>query len=113
MMFYRFHCWEQQDPTYLPSLVAYCFRTGRIAYFESHREITLDITTMALSQYEVEGGVPIIAVAVASEPGRVTLYSPLSDLSEAISASGNPDIQRMLKVLVASLPPGRRLHERG
>lgn len=103
MLVYRFRCWEQTDPTYQPSLVADCTRSGRIAYFESDGEATLDITSMSATSYMLDQNDPLIAVKIASRVGRGQLYIPLSDLTAAIAKLQDDILWRMLVVTTRSL----------
>ncbi|USM11472.1 hypothetical protein vBCbaSRXM_27 [Citromicrobium phage vB_CbaS-RXM] len=108
MMLYLFRCWERHDDAYLPSLIANCKRTGRIAYFDSAVEISFDITSMATSTYECEGQ-PLIALALASQSSRTTLFAPLNELADAIASEQNDALWRLLCQVTRGLAPQHRL----
>lgn len=108
MMLYRFHCWEQNNATFQPSLVANCLRSGRIGYFESHCDLTLDIVSMAVTSYETEGD-PLIAIGLASQHGRITLYAALEELSNMIAQAHDDILWRLLVVTTRSLSLEKRV----
>lgn len=108
MQVYRFHCWEQNDRSYQPSLIGYCNRSGRLAYFESHCDLTFDITSMAATSY-VADEQPLICIALASQPPRISLYVPLHDLADAIAGQQDDVLWRMLRMTTRNLPSEHRL----
>lgn len=106
---YRFQCWEQSNPTYSPSLVATCGRTGRLGYFDNQCDLTFDITSMAVTPYMTPEGEPLIAIALTSQPHRITLYSPLCELADAIAGQQDDTLWRMLRMISNQLPLKHRL----
>lgn len=108
MMLYRFRCWEQHDATVQPSLIVNCIRSGRLAYFDSHCELTFDITSMAVTVYEADGQ-PLIAIGLSSQPSRTTLYAPLDELANEIAGQQDDVLWRMLRMTTRLLRPEHRL----
>lgn len=107
-MLYRFRCWEQHDTDYLPSLVASCRRSGRLAYFDTIGEITFDITSMAPTQYEVDGQ-PLIALSLSSQSSMTTIYAMLDELANEIAAAQDDKLWRLLRMTTRTLPEKHRI----
>lgn len=102
---YRFHCWEQQDPTFFASLLANCTRTGRLGYFECVTDLTYDITSMAITNFAtVEEKDPLIAIALASQAKMKHLYATVSDLTAIITASNKQPLIHLLAATTAAFP---------
>ncbi len=106
---YRFACWEDQDRTYTPSLVCRSTRQPRIAYFDSERDLSFDIVSLAPSTYETEDGQPLMAVGLQSTPSRTTYYAILRDLADAIAGQQDDKLWRLLRMASRHLPAKHHL----
>jgi hypothetical protein len=108
MHFYRFVCWEQTNPTHMPSVIGRCALTSRLAYFDTVCDLSLDITSFAISPYrDTLDSHPLIAVHLSGH--RTTYYALLSDLAESIASAQEDDLWEMLLKLTSHLPPEHRL----
>lgn len=110
MQTFSFRCWEQQSNGFIPSLIGFCTRTGRMGYFEAGDDLTRDITSMATTSYTVEGeDDPLIAIKLQSARNGQTLYAPLKELAGEIASMNNDSLWRMLQQITLRLAPQHRL----
>lgn len=108
-MMFRFICYEEVNPTYPACLVAEHKATRRVAYFDSHDELTFDITSMAVSAFQTDEGQPLIGLALKSQPSRTTFYVPLDELANAIAQQQDDLLWRLLRMTTRTLPPQHRV----
>lgn len=102
---YRFHCWETDTVSFIPSLIGFCGRTGRLGYFEMIDDLTPTITSLAPSNFQCQDDSdPLICVAHAHQPKLKACYATLSDLREVVEAANDQVLARLLMVVERSIP---------
>jgi hypothetical protein len=101
---YKFHCYEDCDPTYPAALTAHHTSSSRIGYFDTCPfDLSFDILKMAISPFRAEGEI-LVGLSLHTSPELVTYYCRLDELADAISLAQEEVLWGMLCRITRSLP---------